>query len=60
MTHPCSPAGRVGRRQFAAVLAFGGPDLRTAYLGCLFHTGISARQAPVAGAPPGHWNVAGR
>ena len=54
MTHPCSPAGRVGRRQFAAVLAFGGPDLRTAYLGCLFHTGISAWQAPVAGAPPGH------
>ncbi len=38
-------------------VAFGGADLRTAYLGSLFNTGISVWQAPVAGAPPAHWKV---
>jgi len=37
-------------------LAFGGPDLRTAYLGCLLGDAIATFRSPVAGAPPVHWN----
>ncbi len=36
-------------------VAFGGPDLRTCYLG-LFNDGVSTWQAPVAGAEPAHWH----
>jgi sugar lactone lactonase YvrE len=36
-------------------LAFGGPDLRTAYLGCLLGDAIATFRAPVAGFPPAHW-----
>jgi sugar lactone lactonase YvrE len=36
-------------------LAFGGPDLRTAYLGCLLGDSIASFRAPVAGHPPVHW-----
>ena len=39
----------------ASSLAFGGPDLRTLYIGTLFGTRIACVQAPVAGAPPPHW-----
>jgi len=38
-------------------LAFGGPDLRTAYLGCLVGDRIARFAAPVAGAPPAHWQA---
>lgn len=38
-------------------LAFGGPDLRTAYLGCLLGDGIASFKAPVAGLAPVHWSV---
>lgn len=37
-------------------LAFGGPDLRTVYLGCLLGDAIATFRSPVAGAPPVHWN----
>lgn len=37
-------------------LAFGGPDLRTAYLGCLLGDALAAFRSPIAGAPPVHWN----
>jgi len=37
-------------------LAFGGPDLRTAYLGCLLGDSIATFRAPVAGHPPVHWS----
>lgn len=37
-------------------LAFGGPDLRTAYLGSVSGTRIAAFRSPVAGAAPVHWN----
>ena len=37
-------------------LAFGGPDLRTAYLGCLVGDAIAYFTSPVAGAPPPHWS----
>lgn len=36
-------------------LAFGGADLRTAYLGCLHGEAIANFRAPVAGHPPLHW-----
>lgn len=37
-------------------LAFGGPDLRTAYLGCLLGDRLAYIRAPVAGLPPPHWS----
>jgi len=40
-------------------LAFGGPDLRTAYLGCLLGDSIASFRAPVAGHPPVHWQWGG-
>jgi len=47
-------AGRVLKN--ISSLAFGGPDLRTAYLGCLLGDSIASFRAPVAGHPPFHWN----
>lgn len=40
-------------------LAFGGDDLRTAYLGCLLDESIYQFESPYAGHPPTHWNFAG-
>lgn len=37
-------------------IAFGGPDLRTGYLGCLLGDAIAVTRLPVAGVPPVHWN----
>jgi sugar lactone lactonase YvrE len=37
-------------------IAFGGPDRRTAYLGCLLDDAIYAFDSPVAGLAPAHWN----
>jgi sugar lactone lactonase YvrE len=37
--------------------AFGGPDLRTLYLGCLQDSRIYRMPSPVAGARPPHWDV---
>ncbi len=58
-------AGQMGRPHLDAVrsrrlrnvssLAFGGPELRTAYLGCLLGDSIACIPAPVAGHPPPHW-----
>lgn len=39
-----------------ASVTFGGPDLRTVYLGSLMGTTIPYFQAPVAGLPLAHWN----
>jgi sugar lactone lactonase YvrE len=36
-------------------LAFGGPDLRTAFLGCLQGDSIQSFRSPVPGHPPAHW-----
>lgn len=36
-------------------LAFGGPDLRTVYLGCLLGDCIQSFRSPVAGWEPSHW-----
>lgn len=37
-------------------LAFGGADLRTAYLGCLHGDSIASFESPIAGHPPVHWH----
>ena len=41
--------------QFITSLAFGGPDLRTAYLGSLAMSSLPTFQSPVAGLPLRHW-----
>ncbi len=38
-------------------LAFGGADLKTAYLGCLLGDSIASFTMPVAGHPLPHWNA---
>jgi hypothetical protein len=37
-------------------IAFGGPDLRTAYVGSVSGTQLAVFRSPVAGAPPVHWH----
>lgn len=41
--------------QFITSLAFGGPDLRTAYLGSLAMSTLPTFQSPVPGLPMSHW-----
>jgi hypothetical protein len=36
-------------------VAFGGPDLKTVFLGSLFAARIATFRSPIAGAPPPHW-----
>jgi hypothetical protein len=36
-------------------IAFGGPDLKTVYLGSLFGERIATFRSPIAGAEPPHW-----
>jgi sugar lactone lactonase YvrE len=52
--HASTPIGR--SLKSIASLAFGGPDLRTAYLGCLLGDSIATFRSPVAGVPPVHWH----
>lgn len=46
-------AGQVLRN--ISSIAFGGPSLRTAYLGCLLDHRLPTFDAPIAGHPPAHW-----
>jgi sugar lactone lactonase YvrE len=43
------------RLRSIASIAFGGPDLRTAYLGCLLGDRLPRFRTPVAGVPMAHW-----
>jgi sugar lactone lactonase YvrE len=45
------------RLQQVTSIAFGGADLRTAYLGSLHGTSVYRFRAPVAGVPPVHWHT---
>ena len=45
-----------GVAPWMASVTFGGPDLRTAYIGSLKGTRIPYFRAPVAGLPMVHWN----
>lgn len=38
-------------------LAFGGPDLRTAYMGSILGKSLVSFRSPIAGVRPAHWNV---
>jgi hypothetical protein len=38
-----------------ASVAFGGPDLKTVYLGCLNGSGVVSFRSPIAGAEPVQW-----
>jgi len=59
-------AGELGRPHLDTVhsrrlrnissLAFGGPDRRIAYLGCLLGDAIACFPSPIAGHPPPHWD----
>lgn len=40
-----------------ASVTFGGPDLRTVYVGSLAGTALPTFRSPVPGAPPPHWSV---
>jgi sugar lactone lactonase YvrE len=49
----------IGSRQTLrniASIGFGGPDLKTVYMGSLSHDGIFAFQSPIQGAPLIHWD----
>lgn len=46
-------AGQVLRN--ISSIAFGGPSLRTAFLGCLLDQRLPTFDAPIAGHPPPHW-----
>jgi hypothetical protein len=50
-----SSAGR-SRLGNISSLAFGGPSLRTAYLGCLLDDCVRAFESPVPGLTPVHWH----
>ncbi len=50
----CSAHGHV--LQNVSSIAFGGPDLRTAYLGSLNGDALVSFRSPAAGLPPVHWN----
>jgi hypothetical protein len=45
-----------GKLRNISSLAFGGRDLRTAFLGCLLGERIAYFRAPVMGRPPVHWH----
>jgi SMP-30/Gluconolactonase/LRE-like region len=49
-------AGREGVLGNLASVTFGGPDLKTVYLGSLFADRIATFRSPIAGARPPHWD----
>jgi hypothetical protein len=49
-------AGRDGVLGNLASVTFGGPDLRTVYLGSLFAERLATFRSPIAGATPPHWH----
>lgn len=56
LRRPDLGAAQGPRLKNVSSLAFGGPDLRTAYMGCLKGTSLASFRSPVAGVPQVHWN----
>ena len=56
LDRPLLSAARGRRLSNVTCLAFGGPDLRTAYMGCLAGDSLATFRSSVAGLPPVHWN----
>ena len=55
MGRPHLDTARGGHLRNLSSLAFGGADLRTAYLGSLHGDAVAHFRAPLAGQPPAHW-----
>lgn len=58
LTRPMLSAAHGRRLRNVTSLAFGGPDLRTAYMGSLAGDALAVFRSPVAGLPLAHWNWA--
>ena len=56
LTRPMLSAASGKRLKNVTSLAFGGPDLRTAYRGSLAGDALATFRSPVAGLPLAHWN----
>ena len=56
LDRPLLSSARGRRLRNVTCLAFGGADLRTAYLGCLAGDSLATFRSPVAGMQPVHWN----
>jgi sugar lactone lactonase YvrE len=56
LDRPQLSAARGHRLTNITSIAFGGPDLRTAYMGCLAGESLMSFRSPVAGLTPAHWN----
>ncbi len=56
LDRPQLSAARGRRLHNITSLAFGGADLRTAYMGCLAGDSLATFRSPVAGLQPVHWN----
>jgi len=56
LDRPTLSSARGRRLQNITSLAFGGPDLRTAYMGCLAGDALAVFDSPVAGLRPAHWD----
>lgn len=56
LTRPMLSAASGKRLKNITSLAFGGPDLRTAYMGSLAGDKLATFRSPVAGLPLAHWN----
>lgn len=56
LTRPMLSAASGKRLKNVTSLAFGGPDLRTAYMGSLAGDALATFRSPVAGLPLAHWN----
>ncbi len=56
MTPEVLGAGRGTLAPLMASVTFGGPDLRTVYLGSLMGTTLPSFRSPVAGLPMAHWH----
>lgn len=56
LTRPMLSAASGRRLKNVTSLAFGGPDLRTAYMGSLAGDALATFRSPVAGLPLAHWS----
>lgn len=57
LTRDLVEAGTDPQFRNVSSLAFGGPDLRTLFVGCLLGDTILSTRAPVPGHPPAHWSL---
>ena len=55
MGRPHLDAVKSARLRNVSSIAFGGPDRRTAYLGCLLGDSLLSFRVPAPGVAPAHW-----